>query len=165
MDKPGHCAVYNSPIAEMSFSRPGFTSCRLAAILIVLLALVQQVFATDWSSAEQELARKITATTGPGAFSLEVVNRSSLSKQDTDEIGRGLRAQLEALGARTVKPEQAVATVAVSLSENPQSYVWVAEIHQGAGEFSVVAVSLKKDDKHAVVRAVTRLIILKAGFT
>jgi hypothetical protein len=161
MDKPGHCAVYNSPIAEMSFSRPGFTSCRLAAILIVLLALVQQVFATDWSSAEQELARKITATTGPGAFSLEVVNRSSLSKQDTDEIGRGLRAQLEALGARTVKPEQAVATVAVSLSENPQSYVWVAEIHQGAGEFSVVMVSTPRADAPAFVREVPTLTIRK----
>ena len=101
----------------MSLSRPGLTSCRLAAILFISFAFVQQVCATDWSSPEQELARKITASTGPGAISLEVVNRSSLSKQDTDEIGRGLRAQLEALGARTVKAEQASATVEVSLSE------------------------------------------------
>jgi hypothetical protein len=161
MNKPGHCAVYNSPIAEMSFSRPGFTSCRLAAILIVSFALVQQVFATDWSSAEQELARKITASTGPGAISLEIVNRSSLGKQDTDEISRGLRGQLEALGARTVKLEQAAATVAVSLSENPQSYVWVAEIHQGAGEFSVVMVSIARPDAGAFVREVPSLTIRK----
>ena len=159
MNRPGHCAVYNSPIAEMSFSRPGFTSCRLAAILIILLAPVQQALAIDWSSAEQELARKITATTGPGAISLEIVNRSSLSKQDTDEISRGLRAQLEALGARTVKPEQAAATVVVSLSENLQSYVWVAEIHQGASEFSVVMVSIPRPEAPAFLREAPTLTI------
>ena len=163
MNSPGHRAVYNSRIAEMSFSHPGLTSCRLAGIfiLVILLALVQPVVAADWSSAEQELARKITATTGPGAISLEVVNRSSLSKQDTDEISRGLRAQLEALGTRTVKPEQAAATVAVSLSENPQSYVWVAEIHQGAGELSVVMVSTPRPDEPAFVRESPALTIRK----
>ena len=51
-----------------------------------------------------------------------------------------------------MKPEQAAATVAVSLSENPQSYVWVAEIHQGAGEFSVVMVSTPRPDAPAFVR-------------
>jgi len=163
MNSPGHRAVYNSRIAEMSFSHPGLTSCRLAGIfiLVILLALVQPVVAADWSSAEQELARKITATTGPGAISLEVVNRSSLSKQDADEISRGLRAQLEALGTRTVKPEQAAATVAVSLSENPQSYVWVAEIHQGAGELSVVMVSTPRPDEPAFVRESPALTIRK----
>lgn len=161
MDRPGHSAVYNSPIAEMPFSRPGFTPCRLAAILIVLLALIQQAFSIDWSGAEQELARKIAATTGPGAISLAVVNRSSLSKQETDEISRVLRAQLESLGARTVKPEQAAATVAVSLSENPQSYVWVAEIQQGAGEFSVVMVSIPRPDSPGFVRETPTLTIRK----
>ena len=143
----------------MSFSHSGFTSCRPLALLAVLLMLLQHASALDWSAPEQELARKITATTGPGAISLEVVNRSSLSKQDTDEIGRGLRAQLEGLGARTVKPEQAAATVVVSLSENPQSYVWVAEIRQGAGEFSVVMVSTPRPDAPAFVREAPALTI------
>jgi hypothetical protein len=40
-----------------------------------------------------------------------------------------------------VKAEQAAATVTISLSENTTSYVWVAEIRQGAGESSVVMVS------------------------
>src|SRR4029077_1853902 len=134
---------------------------RLAAILIISLALFQHAFAADWSSAEQELARKITATTGPGAISLQVVNRSSLSKQDTDEISRGLRAQLEGLGARNVRPEQAAATVAVSLSENAQNYVWVAEIHQGAGEPSVVMISTSRPDAPAFGREAPTLTIRK----
>jgi hypothetical protein len=84
-----------------------------------------------------------------------------LSQQDTDQIGRGLRAQLEGLGARTVKPEQAAATVVVALSENPQSYIWVAEIHQGAGEFAVVMVSTQRPDAPAFVREAPALIIRK----
>jgi len=156
-----HCAVYNRPIEEMHFLRPGFATCCLAVLFIVLLVFVQRSSALDWTSTEQELARKITATTGPGAIALEVVNRSSLSKQETDEIGRGLRGQLESLGARTVKPEQAAATVVVSLSENPQNYVWVAEIHQGASDFSVVMVSTPRADAPAFVREAPSLTIRK----
>jgi hypothetical protein len=158
MNGLGQCAVYNRPIEEMQFPRPGFTTC--LALLFILLAFGHSA-AMDWSNAEQELARKITATTGPGAVALEVVNRSSLSKLETDEIGRGLRAQLEGLGARTVKPEQAAAMVTVSLSENPQSYVWVAEIHQGVSDFSVVMVSTPRADAPAFVRETPSLTIRK----
>ena len=139
-------AVYNSLIAEMLPSSPGFV-CRSGFLFLFLwFCLIPSSFASDWTSAEQELARKISAATGPGAVSLEVVNRSSLSKKDSDEIGRGLRAQLEAAGLHTVKQEQAAASIAVSLSENLQSYVWVAEIQQGAGEFSLVMVSTPRGD-------------------
>jgi len=119
--------------------------------------------ASDWSATEQELARKIAATTGPGAVALDVTNHSSLSKKDSDEISRGLRAQLEGLGVRTVKPEQAAATVAISLSENLQSYVWVAEIHQGAGESSVVMVSTPRADAPAFVRETPALTIRRTS--
>src|ERR1700751_1739457 len=135
-------AVYNSAIAEMLIPSPGFSSRVPSLLLLLICWLVPPSFGADWAAPEQELARKIAAATGPGAVSVEVVNRSaSLGKKESDEISRGLRSQLETLGVRSVKPEQAAATVAVSLSENLQSYVWVAEIHQGAGEFSVVIVS------------------------
>jgi len=119
-----HCAVYNRPIEEMHFPLSGFATCRFAVLFVVLFTLMQQSAALDWSGPEQELSRKIVAATGPGAVALEMGNRSSLSKQETDEIGRGLRGQLESLGARTVTPEQAAATVTVTLSENLQSYLW-----------------------------------------
>ncbi len=146
MNRLGCHAVYNSLIAEMLPSSPGFS--RRSGFLSLLLwsCLIPAGFASDWTSAEQELARKISATTGPGAVSLEVVNRSSLSKKDVEEISRGLRVQLEGAGLRKVKPEQAAASIAVSLSENLQTYVWIAEIHQGAGEFSLVMVSTPRGD-------------------
>src|SRR5215470_1205103 len=156
-----HDAVYNRPIEEMPFPLSGFATCRLAVLFVVLLTLMQQSAALDWSRSEQELSRKIVAATGPGAVALEMVNRSSLSKQETDEIGRELRAQLESLGARTVKLEQAAATVTVTLSENPQSYVWVAEIRQGANDFLVVMVSLPRSDAPGSVGEVPPLTIRK----
>jgi len=60
-----------------------------------------------------------------------------------------------------VRPEQAAATVAVSLSENAQNYVWVAEIHQGAGEPSVVMISTSRPDAPAFVREAPTLTIRK----
>jgi len=135
-------AVYNSAIAEMLSPSPGFSSRVSSLLLLIVCWLVLPSFGVDWAAPEQELARKIAAATGPGAVSVEVVNRSSsLGKKESEDISRGLRSQLEGLGLRSVKPEQAAATVTVSLSENLQSYVWVAEIHQGAGEFSVAMVS------------------------
>jgi hypothetical protein len=154
-------AVYNSPIAEMFISSPGFSRRSVCLLLVLCFCLNSASSAADWVVPEQELARKIAAATGPGAVALDVANRSSVSKKDADEISRGLRVQLEALGVRTVKPEQAAATVEISLSENLQNYVWVAEIHQGAGEFSVVMVSAPRLDTAAFVREPAPMTIRK----
>jgi hypothetical protein len=96
--------------------------------------------AADWYAPEQQLARKIVDVTGPGSVAWTVENRSSLGRRETDVITNGLRASLEAAGIRFVTPEQAVARVAIVLSENSTDYVWVAEIHQGV-DAAVVMVS------------------------
>jgi hypothetical protein len=109
--------------------------------LLSFLWLTMPARASDWNEVEQQLARKIVAVTGPGAVALTVENRSSLSKRDNEIIQNGLRAALEGVGVRFVTSEQAAATVAIYLSENSVSYVWVAEIRQGAGAATVVMVS------------------------
>jgi len=147
MISPRQHAVYNSPIAEMLIPLPCFSSRASSLLLALCFWLTPLTYGADWSTPEQELARKIAAVTGPGTVALEVVDRASFNKKDVDDISRGLRVQLETLGLRTAKPEQAAATVQVSLSENLQSYVWVAEIHQGAGEFSVVMVTAPRLDE------------------
>lgn len=159
MFRPWQYAVYNSLIAEMLASLPGFS--RRALLFFLILWSGRMSFAADWAPAEQELARKIVAATGPGAIAVDVVNRSTLSKKDVDEISRGMRAQLEALGARTVKPEQAAATVQIVLSENLQNHVWVGEIHQGAGEFSLVMISVPRSDTVTFVRETAPITIRK----
>jgi hypothetical protein len=107
----------------------------------MLLGLANAAPAADWSGPEQQLAGKIVAVTGTAAVTLTVENRSDLGQRDREIIQNGLRSALQGLGIRFVKPDQAAASVVISLSENPTSYVWVAEIHRGAGEGTVVMVS------------------------
>jgi hypothetical protein len=136
-------AVYNAAIPNMVNRAlrlaPG---CRLVLqILSLIFALAVAGEAADWSGPEDELARKVVAVTGPGAASLTMENHSSLGRRDNEVIGNGVRAALEALGLRFVKPEQAAASVAITLSENQRFYVWVAQIRQATGEAAVVMVS------------------------
>jgi len=109
--------------------------------LFVLVSI--PAFGADWNGAEQQLVRKIVAVTGPGAVAITVENRSSLGRRDGDIVTNGLKSALEQLGIHFVKTDQASGTVAITLSENPASYVWVAEIHQGTAS-SVVMVSVPR---------------------
>src|SRR6266436_4046420 len=140
-------AVYNSRIAGM-LTPSCFRRVRFAFILPILL-LAATVWGQNWAGAEEQLARKIVVVTGARTMTVEVSNRSSLGKPGlgsttVDDIRRGLLTQMAALGARFVNAEQAAASVRVSLSEDLQNYVWVAEIRQGANEPSVVIVSLPR---------------------
>jgi hypothetical protein len=156
-------AVYNAAIPNMVNRAlrlaAGFRLALQILSLIFLLTVV--VHAADWSGPEQQLARKIVAVTGPGAVMLTLDNRSSLGRRDNEVIGNGLRAALEAVGLRFVKPEQAAASVAITLSENPRSYVWVAQIRQAADEIAVVMVSAPRAEGPAVPRDSVPLILRK----
>jgi hypothetical protein len=159
-------AVYNSAIPDVipnTVIRDLFPACvlRVARIFFVMLPLMAPAFATDWSGPEQQLARKIVAVAGPGAVAITIENRSSLGKRESEIIQNGLRSTLEGLGLRFVRDEQAAATVTISLSENPSSYVWVAAIRQGAGEAAVVMVELPRPEGSNPVRDSVPLTLRK----
>lgn len=139
MPSATHNAVYNARIPHMRAPSSRFP--RAACLFILMLMHGPMVLGSDWAAPEQQLARKIAAATGPGAVGLDFVNRSSLSHSEVEEIRRGLMAELATLGARFVNADQASATVHITLSENLRNYVWVAEIHQGNNETSVVMVA------------------------
>ncbi len=141
--------IYNSCIPDIVL-RPAdrgavffVRAFRLAVFLLILLTSLSAL-ATDWSGAEQQLARKIVAVTGPGTVALTIENRSSLSRRESDIVQNGLRSALEQAGIHVAKPEQAAASVTISLSENFNSYVWVGQIQQSAAESAVVMVSLPR---------------------
>ncbi len=138
MSRAPHNAVYNSPILSMPSTLRHVRS--LLPLLMLLVAAA--AWGQNWAGAEEQLAGKIVAVVGAKAMTVEVSNRSSLSAATADDVRRGLLTQLAALGTRFVNAEQAAATVRVSLSENLQSYVWVAEIRQGASDPLAVMVSL-----------------------
>jgi len=142
-------AIYNSAIPKANLISVIHSSCavfRLCFALLVLL-LSTAVFASDWGAAEQQLAKKIVAVTGPGTLSLTVENHSSLGRRESDLVQNGLRSALEQSGIHFAKSDQAAASVALTLSENETSYVWVAEIRQGAGESAVAMVSVPRSGR------------------
>jgi len=135
-------AVYNSTTPYMPIS-PSH-GLRSAGFLLALSLFATMSLAAEWTAPEEQLARRIAGVTGPGAVTLEITNASSLSRSGFDEVRRGLTTQLAYLGLRSVNAEQAAGTVNITLSEDLQNYVWVAEIHQGNNESSVVMVSLPR---------------------
>jgi len=134
---------------------------RFVLSLLLLSFLLGPARASDWSDPEQQLAQKITAITGPGAVSLDLVNRSSLSQADIDGIRSTLRNQLSAAGLTLVNPDQAAATVQVSLSETLQSYVWVARIQQGTNQPAIEIVSVPRVEPGTPLREPAVLLIRK----
>lgn len=155
--------VYNARIAGMPITRSRHL-CAFGCLLGLFLLVVESpaARASNWSAGEEQLAAKIAAVTGPGAIAVDFVNRSSLSRTDVDEIRRGLLTELAARGVRFVNAEQATATVRISLSENVRNYVWVAEIHQGTNESSVVMVSQLRPVTTPVEHQAAALVIRKA---
>jgi hypothetical protein len=134
--------AYNSRIPNMLRT---FSSRLVGSFVLVLaLLLATQADGQNWAGAEEQLAGKIASATGPKTMAMEVLNRSSLSAATADDIRRNLLTQLAVLGVRFLAPEQAATTVRVSLSEDLQSYLWIAEIRQGSNLPSIVMVSLPR---------------------
>jgi hypothetical protein len=153
-----HLAVYNARIPNMLIAP---SRCTCVAALLFVLVFVPLFWGTDWKAPEEQLAEKIAAVTGPGAIALDVTNRSSLNQADVDRIRQVLLTQLASLGVRFVNPDQANATVQVSLSENLQNYVWLAEIRQGTNESAVVMITAPRSDTLASSQDVSAMIIHK----
>jgi hypothetical protein len=105
------------------------------------LFFAPSAFASDWRKPAAQLAAKISAVTGPGVIALDVTNRSSIPAADVEQIRRALTSELAGSGVRVWQPDQAAATVRVTLSESMENYVWVAEIQQGTADPTVVIVS------------------------
>jgi hypothetical protein len=156
-------AVYNLLIPNMAIRAllpaPGWKPVASLSIDLWIVAFSIVIFfsgsparAADWSGSEQRLARKIVALTGPAAAALNIESRSSLGKRDTDIIGGGMRSALQVLGIRFVAPEQAAISISITLSENLQSYVWVAEVHRAGNESSIVIVSMARGEGPSATR-------------
>jgi hypothetical protein len=113
----------------------------LAVVLIVLCSC--RCFAANWTAPATELAKAISAASGPGTITLSVTNNSSLPSEQVLEIQHAVEAQLRASGVRIGSAANVNSEVRVTLSENIQNYVWVAEIKSG-NELQVEMVSVPR---------------------
>lgn len=133
--------IYNSPNPEMIFQ-----TSRSRWVLCFCVFFAQFSFAADWHQPVSELAGKIVTLTGPGVVALDVSNRSSIGSADVEEIRRELTSALSTAGVRVWQPDQAAATINLTLSENLQNYVWVAQIQQAANDTGIILVSSPRPD-------------------
>lgn len=142
-------AIYNLgiPTNWKSVNRSSWPACIPRFAFLIALLLTPMAFGADWGAAEQQLAKKIVAITGLQTVALTFENRSSLGRRDSNIVENGLRSALEQSGIHFVKPEQAAASLVLTLSENETSYVWIAEIHEGAGDSEVVMVSVPRSER------------------
>src|SRR5271167_982851 len=143
MNKPRSSTRYNQHIPRMrarTFSglRPGW----LISFLLATVFLPSSLCASSLGDTARQLAHKIAAASGPGAFALEVTNRSSLDDKAVREVRSALEAELHAEGVHTTKAEQAIGTVDIVLSESLREYVWTAEIVIASAENAEKKVAL-----------------------
>lgn len=140
---------HNTEIFDpIGIPRLRYASCRndktlsvafVLAACLLLPSLHAQSTPTNWNEAARELARHIAEKIGsPSNVSLTVKNSSSLSAGDMAEIRRTVESQLSSSGMRLVKPDQSVADLQLTLSQNVQGWLWVAEIHHGNNSDAVL---------------------------
>src|SRR3954469_14069961 len=83
-------AIYNLAIPKVilkSVDHAFSPACGLRFVLVIVTLLsAMPAFGADWSAAEQQLAKKIAAVTGPGNVRLTVENRSSMGRRDSDIV-------------------------------------------------------------------------------
>jgi hypothetical protein len=105
--------------------------CVLASARAQVASLPQnEAPKSPWDAPAAELARQIAALSGPGTVTLAVTNRSSFPSDDVPKLRRMLERELRRTGV-TVRDKNADCDVRVTLSQNVQGWLWVAEVQEG----------------------------------
>jgi hypothetical protein len=104
---------------------------RVFSLFVALLWAAAAYAANSWDAPSSEMAREIAAITGPGRISLKINNRSSISTDEIPAIRKALDKELHAAGV-VVQAKNASSDVRLTLSQNAQGYLWVAEVQEGS---------------------------------
>src|ERR1700730_10239501 len=95
-----------------------------------------------WNDGVKALAEKIVAAVKPSrAIALEIKNISSLGAADVEAIRVALEEELRGRG---IQRGSSGSAVDVTLSENSEGYLWVAEIHKNGTREVVMVTASKK---------------------
>jgi len=114
-------------------------SSHAVLFLLVLLGMPMAARSDTLEDSARELARKIDAVvTTQGEVSCDIRNASTLDLDDVARIEQALKTELQGRCVGTQASGSEAANVAVTLSENVESLVWTAEIHQGAADREIL---------------------------
>jgi hypothetical protein len=109
-------------------------------LIFALIFLVPARASNSWDNPADELAKQIAAIAGPGPAKLTIKNRSSLPADQVPAIRRTLERDLQSYGVTVSGSAEVPTVIRVTLSENVQHALWVAEVQEGT-EVKVVMVS------------------------
>jgi hypothetical protein len=104
---------------------------KLAAIGLMGLAMQAAAASSEWAHPAADLAEQIAGVLGPGQARLVVRNLSSIPVADIPAIRKLIEQDLKTHGVLAAGAESAN-TIQVTLSENAQKRLWVAELVQGS---------------------------------
>jgi hypothetical protein len=126
-------AGYNPRQRMISHRRP-------LLLMFALVFLVPARALTSLDNPLDELAKQIAAIAGPGPAKLTIKNRSSLPIEQVPAIRRTLERDLQSYGVTASSSAEVATVIRVTLSENLQHELWIAEVQEGT-EVKVVMVS------------------------
>lgn len=103
---------------------------RLLVVAMAFVCLVPGARAANWDQPAADLARQIAALAGPGPARVVMRNNSSVSAGEVPLIRRLLERDLRSFGVTSGGNESAT-LIRVTLSENLEGGLWVAEVVEG----------------------------------
>ena len=109
-------------------------------LIFVLVLLVPARASIGWDNPADELAKQIAAIAGPGPAKLTIKNRSSIPADQVPAIRRTLERDLHSYGVTAPGSAEVATVIRVTLSQNLQQELWIAEVQEGT-ELKVVMVS------------------------
>ncbi len=144
---------------------------RLILIIIVLFLFLlflavpgvswSQTPPSPWQDSARELAKKVVAITGPRqTVALSVRNISSLSDSEVAAVRLALEAELRAAGLRLAAKPNAAPELRITLSENFQGLLWIAEIPRDDSR-DVAMISVPKPGDREIPRKTADFVLEK----
>ncbi len=100
-------------------------------LMFALVFLVPAQASSSWDNPSDELAKQIAAIAGPGPARLILKNRSSIPAEQVPTIRRTLERDLHSYGVIASSSAEVASVIRVTLSQNLQHELWIAEVQQG----------------------------------
>ena len=99
-------------------------------VMVAVMLLLPTAYAANWEQPAGDLAKQIAALAGPGSVKLTIQNDSSVASGEIPAIRKLLERDLRGFGVVAGSSDSAT-LVRVTLSENLQGGLWVAEVVEG----------------------------------
>ena len=120
---------YTAPLAYMKTSFPHWLRLALCLLGYSLVAAAQQADAL-WP-ADRFLDLVLAKAGAPATISLTFNNRSSVDDPTFRSMRRAVEVEARNRNLRIVSPENAIAQIRVTISENVQGLLWIGEVKEG----------------------------------